>query len=79
MKYKIFDHRRGKVLSPWNISGRAGYFGILTLVTHTPPTTPKIPELIPQGTCPKIDFGPYHPLKFCDKSCSTVVTGLILS
>ena len=31
-----------------------------------------------QGTYPKINLGPYHPLKFRDKCCSTVVAGMIL-
>ena len=34
--------------------------------------------IITLGTYPIIDSGPYHPLKFRDKSSSTVVAGIIL-
>ena len=64
MNKKQGRNQGGEVLSPWNISGRAGYFGILTLNTHTPPTTPKIPELVLQGTYPKVDFGPYQIMSY---------------
>ena len=71
----------GGVLSPWNIlSGRVGYFSILTLVTHTPPThTTQNSTVRTRGTNLKIDFRPYLPLKCRNKSCSTVVVAVIIN